>query len=273
MKKAMIAAVCLVAGSAFAQSGVVMVDQGAVYSSGMTEATLEVALASSYVWRGQVLNNDSVVQSQITLAQYGFSVNMWSNYDIGSNKDGVQSDMSEFDFSFAYSLPVDVNQMAIDVGLINYNYPDNGTDLQDNNPSTTEVFLSATILSFSDFVPSITIYGDIEEANGVYGLFDVFFPYNLSEFVGLAAGYSAGWGSTSYNDHYWTADGNGAFDGDWSDHNFYVTASYEVADGITAAATLNYMVLNGNSFRAGASAAGYEADEKVWGSLNVAYDF
>ena len=64
--------------------------------------------------------------------------------------------MSEFDFSFAYSLPVDVNEMAIDVGLINYNYPDNGTDLQDNNPSTTELFLSATILSFSDFVPSVT---------------------------------------------------------------------------------------------------------------------
>ena len=60
--------------------------------------TLEVALASSYVWRGQVLNNDTAVQSQITLAQYGFSVNMWSNYDIGSNKDGVKSDMSEFDF-------------------------------------------------------------------------------------------------------------------------------------------------------------------------------
>ena len=29
--------------------------------------------------------------------------------------------------------------------------------------------------------------------------------------------------------------------------NFYVTASYEVFDGVTAAATLNYMVLNGNS--------------------------
>ena len=49
MKKAMIAAVCLVAGAAFAQNDVVMVDQGAVYSSGMTQATLEVALASSYV--------------------------------------------------------------------------------------------------------------------------------------------------------------------------------------------------------------------------------
>ena len=74
---------------------------------------------------------------------------------------------SEFDFAFAYSLPVDINQMAIDLGIINYNFPANGTDLQDNNPSTTEVYLSATILSFKDFVPSVTVFGDIEEADGV----------------------------------------------------------------------------------------------------------
>ena len=74
-------------------------------------------------------------------------MNMWASYDLGANKDGVRSDVSEFDISFAYSLPsIDVNEMAIDVGLINYNYPDNGTDLSDNNPSTTEVFISGTIL-------------------------------------------------------------------------------------------------------------------------------
>ena len=38
----------------------------------------------------------------------------------------------------------------------------------------------------SDFVPSVTVFGDIEEANGVYALFDVFVPYELSEFVSLA---------------------------------------------------------------------------------------
>ena len=151
MKKAMIAAVCLIAGSAFAQSGVVMVDQGAVFNSAATEATLEVALASSYVWRGQVLNNDASVQSQITLAQYGFSVNMWMNYDIGSTKDGVQSNASEFDFSLAYSLPVDVNEMAIDVGLINYNYPDNGTDSRIITHLTTELLFERNDSIFQRF--------------------------------------------------------------------------------------------------------------------------
>ena len=278
MKKAMIAAVCLVAGAVFAQNDVVMVDQGAVYSEAMTEATLEVALASSYVWRGQVLNNDAVIQPQITLAQYGFSLNMWMNYDIGSNRNGVQRDVSEFDFSIAYSLPMDINQMAIDVGLVNYNFPANGTyntdGLTEGNKSTTEAYLSATFLSFKDlFIPSVTLFGDFEEVEGTYVLFDVFVPYELSEYVGLAAGVTAGYGNTKYNDVYWTADGTGDFEGEFSDYSLYATASYEVSDRLTAGMTLNYSMLNGDSFKNGAKAAGYEADDKVWGSLNVAYDF
>jgi len=277
MKKAVIAAVCLVTGSTFAQGGVVMVDQGAIYSSSMTEASMEVAVASAYIWRGQVINNDAVIQPQITLSQYGFSANMWMNYDISSNMTGVENNASEFDFALAYSLPVDVNQMAIDVGIINYNFPANGT--YDSNgrtigvKSTTEVYLSATILSFDKFIPSISFFGDIQNVEGSYVLFDIFVPYELSQYVDFAGGYTAGWGNTSYNDHYWTANGVGTFDGDWSDHNFYITASYEVFEGVTAAATLNYMVLNGDKFRNGASAAGYEADDKVWASLNLAYDF
>tara|TARA_A100001015_G_scaffold320382_1_gene446550 strand:- start:1863 stop:2699 length:837 start_codon:yes stop_codon:yes gene_type:complete len=278
MKKSMIVALGLMAGTVSAQDGVVMVDQGAVYSEAMTEATLEVALASSYVWRGQVLNNDAVIQPQITLAQYGFSLNMWMNYDIGSNRNGVQRDVSEFDFSIAYSLPMDINQMAIDVGLVNYNFPANGTyntdGLTEGNKSTTEAYLSATFLSFKDlFIPSVTLFGDFEEVEGTYVLFDVFVPYELSEYVGLAAGVTAGYGNTKYNDVYWTADGTGDFEGEFSDYSLYATASYEVSDRLTAGVTLNYSMLNGDSFKNGAKAAGYEADDKVWGSLNVAYDF
>ena len=40
--------------------------------------------------------------------------------------DNVRNAVSEFDIAFAYSLPIDINQMAIDFGLINYNYPGNG---------------------------------------------------------------------------------------------------------------------------------------------------
>ena len=65
---------------------------------------------------------------------------------------GVENNASEFDFALAYSLPVDVNQMAIDVGIVNYNFQtmehmiQMGKQLAFNQQQ--ELYLSATILSF-----------------------------------------------------------------------------------------------------------------------------
>ena len=165
--------------------------------------TLEVGLASAYVDRGQVINDNPVFQPQLTLSQYNFSLNLWANYDFGANKDNVRNAVSEFDIAFAYSLPIDINQMAIDFGLINYNYPGNGDS---SNPSTTELFLSSTFLSFQNIFTSLLqcllIYKNIL----IYFLLDVFAPYELSEYVGLIYGFSAGYGNTSYNDEQWSVN-------------------------------------------------------------------
>ncbi|MFL2859470.1 MAG: TorF family putative porin [Pontiellaceae bacterium] len=254
-----------------AQDDIVMVDQGFIYSEGMTESTLEIGLASAYVDRGQVFNENPVMQPQLTLSQYGYSLNLWANFDFGKNMDEVSNSFSEFDVAFAYSLPVDVNQMSIDIGLINYNYPGNGNS---SNPSTTELFLGTTFLSFQDiFTPSLTMYADIQEYPGVYFLLDIFAPYELSEFVGVVYGLSAGYGNTSYNDEKWGTSNPSNRDAGWTDFNFYVNASYEVSDTLTAAASLNYMTLNGSAYEDAASTLGYQADNILWGAVNLAYDF
>ena len=84
MKKAMIFGMVavLAAGVASAQDGVVMVGQS---ESDVSEVlvTVEAALVSSHVWRGQVQNNDFVFQPQVTVEQYGVSLNVWANYDMG----------------------------------------------------------------------------------------------------------------------------------------------------------------------------------------------
>ena len=135
--------------NSFGQNDLVIVDQGTVYSEGMTETTLEVGLASAYVDRGQVINDNPVFQPQLTLSQYNYSLNLWANYDFGANMDNVRNAVSEFDIAFAYSLPIDINQMAFDIGLINYNYPGNGDS---SNPSTTELFPKFYILVFSKHI-------------------------------------------------------------------------------------------------------------------------
>lgn len=269
MKKAitigMVAA--LAASGAIAQDDVVMVGQMGGASAPEAQVTAEAALVSSYVWRGQVLNNDFVVQPQLTVAQYGVSFNIWGNYDLGKNVTGTSSDFSEIDLSLAYTLPLDFSEISFDVGLISYNFPANGTAGSAIGPSTTELFASATVLSWQDFViPSVTFFGDIDEARGSYILFDVVAPYEVSDYLVVEGGISAGWGNTSYNDYYW--DGNK--DKGFNDFNFYGNVGYEVMENVTASLNLTYTMLAGGEIR---NSDVYEASEKFWGGVNIAYDF
>lgn len=282
MKKSMVIGMVavLAVGSAIAQNDVVMVNQMDSWGDPEVQTTVEAALVSSYVWRGQVYNNDFVFQPQVTVAQYGVSINVWGNYDLGENKDGVSSDFSEIDFSLAYTLPIDVNEIALDVGVIGYHFPANGTG-NVGAPSTTELFGKATFLSFKDYVvPSVTLFGDIDEADGTYILFDVVAPYQVSDYLAVEGGISAGWGNTSYNDYYF---GNGTVDPidptvgstqdeGWNDYNIYFNASYEIMENLTASLNLTYTMLEGGSIKSAADSL-YEDDQKFWGGVGVAYDF
>jgi hypothetical protein len=154
MKKGLVIgfAALIAAGSALAQGDVVMVDQmgGSSSSSFSSEAlfSAEAALVSSHVWRGQVLNNDFVIQPQLTASQYGVSLNIWGNYDLGKNWLGVQGDLSEVDITLAYTLPIDVNDIALDVGIIGYSYPANGDFIDPvgiNKKSTTELYAGGAV--------------------------------------------------------------------------------------------------------------------------------
>lgn len=264
-----------VAGGAIAQDEVVIIDQMGGAETSEALVTAEVALLTAEVWRGQVRNDDFVFQPQLTVSQYGVSFNIWGNYDLGKNYQGTQSDFSEIDLSLAYTLPLNINEMAIDVGVIGYNYPANGTGGV-GNESTTELFAKATVLSWQDYViPSVAMFGDIDEVDGIYFLFDVVAPYQVSDYLWVEGGISAGYGNTSYNDYYFSNAAGGAAstqDAGWNDYNFYGNASYEVMDGLTASVNLTYTMLEGGSIRSAAGSI-YESKEKVWGGVNVAYDF
>lgn len=275
MKKAMTIGLVavLAAGTAVAENG--MVGQMGGSSASEVLVTAEAALVSSYVWRGQVQNNDFVVQPQITASQYGVSLNVWGNYDLGKNYLGVSSDFSEIDISLAYTLPLDLNDVTFDFGIIGYTYPANGSNpavaspLGINKQSTTELFAKATVLSLRDYViPSVAIFGDVDEASGVYMLFDIVAPYKISDFLWVEGGFSAGWGNTSYNDYHWGA----SLDSGWNDYNFYGSASYEILENLTAAVNLTYTLVEGGALGDAANNL-YENDQKFWGGVNIAYDF
>lgn len=270
-------AALMAAGVAGAQDDMAIVGQAPVNDRSRPEVTVEAALVTAYVWRGQVYNNDFVVQPQMTIEQYGVSFNIWGNYDLGENVNGISGDFSEIDMSLAYSLPLDINEMAFDIGIIGYDFPANGdtpvSGVGFNAKSTTELFASATVLSWQDYViPSFTLFGDVDEASGVYFLFDVVAPYEVSEYLAVEGGVSAGYGNTSYNDYYFGDAIGVAQDAGWNDFNFYGNASYLIQEGLTVSANVTYTMLEGGAIRNAASTI-YEAKQKLWGGVNIAYDF
>lgn len=272
------------AGFVNAQDGVVMVGQAPAGNGSEAEASAEVALVSADVWRGQVRNEDFVLQPQFTVANYGFSFNVWANYDISSNYAGVDNDFSEIDLSLAYTVPVDLNDFAFDVGVISYQFPANGDKAGTgsiegyglNRKSTAELFASAYWLTFKNFViPSATVFQDVNEAKGTYLQFDIVAPYEVSEYFWVEVGASTGWGSSRYNNFYYGNPSAGVvndFDKGFSDYNFYGTASYELLDDLTISLNLTYTGLYGGAIKEAAK-QNYEAGEQFWGGVNLAYDF
>jgi len=248
-----------------------MVGQAPSVSGNGPVATAELALVSADVWRGMVRNEDFVLQPQLSVAQYGVSFNIWANWDISKNYLGVDNDLSELDLSLAYTLPVDLNDFSFDVGVISYQFPANGTGangLGVNRNSTTELFASAYLLTIKDYViPSVTLFGDVKEVDGLYAQFDVVAPYQISEYLAVEAGVSTGWGSGSYNKAYFGAGGKG-----FVDYNFYSTVSYEFLDGLTGSLNLTYTGLYGGARKDNAKIR-YESGEQFWGGVNIAYDF
>jgi outer membrane scaffolding protein for murein synthesis (MipA/OmpV family) len=134
------------------------------------------------------------------------------------------------------------------------------------------VYVGGSLLTWQQwFIPSVKAFGGLSDSDGVYLLFDVVAPIQISDVFALSVGGSAGWGSTSYNDQYWGEDGISQ-DAGWNDFNVYCGAEYKILDNLALQASLTYTMVDGGSIEEGAN-ENYENDHKFWGDLNLVYTF
>jgi len=256
MRKVMIAglAVAVAMGSCFTASA-------AATDREPVQVVAEGAVMSAYVWRGMVLNDGAVFQPQLTLAQYGFSFNIWGNYDISHNVQDVHKDFSEIDISLAYAIPLSIDEVSLDVGFIKYLYPN-----MDDVDETEEIFGKLTFNSLPVIVPSVTLFGDCGEAKGFYTLLEVVVPLEISDALTVEGGASAGYGSSPYCDYYWGDNGHG-----FTDYNVFASVSYKLMERVSLSVNATYTRVDG-SVDTGADDL-YEDDSIFWGGVNLAYEF
>jgi hypothetical protein len=143
------------------------------------KGTFSAALASRYVWRGQILSRGIVLQPTVGITLGGFGANLWSNVDLDNDEeddDGIV--MNETDLTLNYTMPV--GPVSVTGGFIHYDF--DGGDTQ-------ELYLTcamATVLN-----PSLSLYYDIDDGDGGFAVLAVSQGFPVGP-VSLTAGASVG---------------------------------------------------------------------------------
>ena len=89
------------------------------------DASVDAALLSAYVWRGQVINNEMVLQPAFTAAsEWGLRLNAWANMDL-TDKVDQKGEINEIDLLAAYSPKIE-GPVSFEIGLAEYAFPKEG---------------------------------------------------------------------------------------------------------------------------------------------------
>lgn len=252
--------------------------------------------ASKYIWRGQRLTSDWVLQTSATANYRGFSVNVWGNLDLAAVNEGdaipipenplappgasgLQGKFSEIDYTLAYTL--ERESVTLDFGSVIYTFPERSASL----PSTTEIFGSVT-LNQVPLNPSATLYLDVDESSAGDGTTAAYLllaagqsiPFRHSRFPGLDLSFTLGFANAGFGNFYYGQDTAGA-------HDLSVTASLPINLGehwsatafITSSSLLgeyrNHQYLDARKVYRGTSGSPSSLADTVWGGIALNLSF
>jgi len=199
-----------------------------------------------YIWRGQNIDDDPVLQPSIAGSCGTLTATIWGNLEL-TNINDKSGDFSELDYSLDYSAVLPgIDGIGYSVGVIYYDFPSRAAD-GTKAPDTIELYWG---LSFDlPLSPSITVYHDADEAEGSYVSLAVAHSIEkIAELgpdvpVGAEISASFGWGSASYDKYYWGTDQSKLND-------LVLSVSLPVALGnCTLTPTLNYVTLLSDDIR------------------------
>ena len=120
--------------------------------------------ATKYIWRGQNVNDESVLQPYLGFGAYGFSGSIWANLDLTNGSQTIPDNAGEFqeiDYTLDYSNSIPgMEKVGFSVGVIHYLFMDT------SSISTTEVYGGVSLDIPGS--PFFTWYGDVSEIDGSY---------------------------------------------------------------------------------------------------------
>ena len=220
---------------------------------------------SKYIWRGQNVDNSSVLQPAVSASAYGFTGSIWTNLDL-TNKSKTAPDnaweFSEYDLTLDYTTTIpDFNWVSWSVGTIYYQFPNTQF-----NP-TTEIY-GGFSLTTVPLTPTFKWYRDVQEIHGSYfqysigQTFDKLYVMNDKCYCGLLLGASYGWGNATYNRGYF-----GVNSGQSNDLTLSAALCTQV-DTWMIKPSINYSTMLGNSIRDAT-----EKSDNLWVGVGISTSF
>jgi len=195
LKTFIVTALCLVlCGSLFTTPVMAGVDFGLDFSS-------------RYIWRGFDLNPDNkpVLQPSVTfgIGDSGFSVNFWGSVSFEDEA------LNELDVTLSYDFK-NLKDISLSVGFIHYGWYFS-EDFKFGDHTTQELYVTAGLPNVM-LNPTLSLYYDINNGDGLYALLGIGHGLKMSEAITLDLSASLG-----YNGGQWTDESG------FSDLNFGVS--------------------------------------------------
>ncbi len=167
-------------------------------------AGVSISYANKYIWRGQNINDTSVIQPNVSGSAYGFTGSVWGNIDATGKSQTAPNnagDFSEIDYTLDYSAKAPVApKLGYSLGIIHYLFPN--TSLK----STTEIYGALSLAV--PLSPKIAWYRDVNAVDGSYlqltagHTFEKIGKWAEDYYVGLSLTGSLGWAGSGYNKGY-----------------------------------------------------------------------
>jgi hypothetical protein len=215
---------------------------------------------SKYVWRGQNLVDNWVMQPSASVGYKGFTGSIWANSDITGEVVG-DWEFNEIDYAIDYSNKIPGQEtFGFSTGLIYYDFP--GTDFD----ATTEFYagLSADVF----LSPAIKWFYDFDEAEGSYIQFSVGHTLEKIQewredcYCDLQVGASVGYAMDGFNDFYFGVD-----DGALNDVTLSVGVPFSFGS-LTIKPSIAYSMMIDDDIRAATGKS-----DNFWGGVGLAYSF
>ena len=150
MKNIVLSVVCVLLGGMVMPVFAVDVD---------VDIRADLKVASSYVWRGEVINDEAVIQPSLTFASADWGFNVWGTWDLTDATNS--SARTRMDFMLDYTIVSGKHMLR--PGIVAYIFHDATYSASDD---TFEVLMKYAL--DVTLLPSLTVNYDFGEIEGIY---------------------------------------------------------------------------------------------------------